>query len=108
MKGIQNILEMLDLLLTAEGIVVSSLSDGKIDFKDAGELLKLIPVAGPAIKDVKEIWPELIDLDKEEGAQIVSHVMSKLSVENEKAKAIVLASLELLLAGEKLFLAIKK
>lgn len=108
MKGIGSILSMLDLVLVTVDIGVSAAADGKVDFKDASELLKLIPVAGPAVSQAKEIWPELLDLDGEEGKAIVAHVASKLVIGNEKAKAIVLASLEFLLAGEKLFVAIKK
>jgi hypothetical protein len=106
-KGIKNILEVLDLILAGVDVGVSVAKDGKVGADDLYHLMKLVPVVGPAIEEVKEVAPEFLDLDGEEGKQIVAHVASKLAVEDAKAKAIVLASMDVLLSGHKLFLAIK-
>lgn len=107
MKGIKNILEVVDLGLALVDVGVSVAKDGKVGIDDLGHVMKLVPVAGPAVEDIKEVLGEALDLDTAEGQQIVAHVAAKLVVDSVKAKAVTLAILELLVAGHKLFLAVK-
>ena len=86
--------EVLDLVLTVAQVVQQAAADKKVDLADIGLLLQLVPVAGPALEGVKEIPAELADLSDAEGVDLVAHVAAKLAINDEHAKAIILASLK--------------
>lgn len=86
--GIENLKEVLDLGLTLVEIGKSASADGKIGLDDLPLLLKLPKVVSPALADMDKIPAELKDLSVEEAAELTAHVVSKLAIDNEKAKVI--------------------
>lgn len=105
-KGVKELIELLDLLLDAHSVVKQALSDGKVGLGDAALLFKLVPQIGPAVSGLSEVPAEVKDLTAAEAGQVVAHVMAKLAVEDAKARAIIAASLKVVVDGVELAKAI--
>jgi hypothetical protein len=106
-KGTQDLVELVDLVLTGVDIVKKAKADGKIGFEDAGLLLAVIPALGPAMAGIDQIPAELKDLSGDEAQALIAHVMAKLSLENSKAQAVAESALKFAAAGWGLFSALK-
>lgn len=91
--------ELLDLVISAFNAGIQAKKDGKIDMGDLGLVLSLIPKIEPAFEGVSAIPAELSSMTEEDAADIVSFVMSKLVIEEEKAKDIVSKSLHVLFSA---------
>src|SRR5690606_14394263 len=87
--GTKELKELLDLILKGVEVGVLASKDGKVDAQDLGLLLTLVPHIQPAVDGVGMIPAELGDLSAEEAAEVIAHVMARLSVDNAKAVAIV-------------------
>lgn len=72
MHAIKETKELLQLVFGLVKAVESSMADGKLGLDDAGELLKLFPLVGPALENVSEVPKELKDLDEAEAAELLS------------------------------------
>lgn len=107
-KSIKELKELLDLMLTGVEVGVDITKDGKLDLNDLQHVMKLIPVVGPAVQNIGDIPAELGDLSSEEGTEIVVHVMTKLAVDDAKAKIIIEKSLKAALAVYELVKAISE
>jgi hypothetical protein len=77
--------------------------DRNIDFK---QLLIAMSKVQQAIDGFENIIPEALDMDSEEAKEVIAAVAAEINVSNEKAKTIILASLESLPANIKLVKAI--
>lgn len=99
--------ELVDLALTVVDVVSGVTADSKVDLMDLGQLMKLIPVLQPGFDGIDQIPAELEDLDEAEVLALVTHVMVKLTIQDEHAKKVVAASLKVLSAGFGLYQAIK-
>lgn len=77
---------------------------GKLDLV---KTLALLPGLQLAVQGYDQIFPEVIDLDSDEAAQLVTEVMNKFNVANPKAKAIVSAAVKMLPGAFELFKAVK-
>lgn len=106
--GTKNLTEVVDLALAGVDTFVKAKADGKIDAADLGLLLSLIPAVGPAIDGIGEIPAEIKDLDVAEAQALVAHVMAKLTITDDKAIAVINASLKMLVAGLELAKALQK
>lgn len=105
--GVENLKAVVDLGLACVEAGVKISADGKVSVDDIGAVLAVIPAVPPAISAAKNVPGELGDLDGEEAAELVAHVMGKLAVNDEKAKKIVGASLKVGVAVVELVVAIK-
>lgn len=106
--GIKETKEVCDLVVDiAKVILEAKKNDGKFSIEDIGLLLKLIPSLSPAFADMNKIPAELKDLSAEEGIELISHVATRLGLEEGKAKNIVEASLKTLVSVYALVVAIK-
>lgn len=65
-KNVKNIVEVIQLAAAASNAYDLSRADGKIDFKDALNVLPVVPFIDPAVQDIKEVLPEFEDLDQAE------------------------------------------
>lgn len=88
-KSIKNLKEAVALVLAGAKVVGAARADGAINVADAGLLLNLIPVMGPAIEDIGQVPAELADLSAEEAAELCTFIMASQAVESEKAKALI-------------------
>lgn len=107
MAGTKEVKELLDLALTGVDVGVKASADGKIDAADLALLLQLVPTVGPAIDGIGEIPAELADLDAAEAADVVAHVMAKLSIADAHARAVTEAALKAIAANYELVQAIR-
>lgn len=105
--GTKETKELLDGLLAMVKTGMDIAKDGKIGFDDISHVVGLVPKLVPAFDGVKALPAELSDLSQEEAADLVAHVVANLAVEDVKAKAIVAASLKVLVSGYGLVMAIK-
>ena len=106
-QGVGGLKAVLDLALAGVEAGLDISKDGKIGVEDAAALLKLIPAVGPAVAAFPQVPAEISDLDAQEAADLVAHVMAKLAVDDVKAKEVIVASLKLLVAGHGLYKAVK-
>lgn len=94
----KNLLEVLDFSLDLFAVGKEMAADKKLDLKDLGTLIarapQLIGEGVLAIQDITLIPTELAAMKDEDAVACVAHVMTKLAVENEKAKLIVEESLK--------------
>lgn len=109
-KGVQNLKEVIDLALDCVDLGKGVLADGTINMADLavafGHLPKIVSDLGPAIQDIDQIVPEVMDLDGEEGIALVAHVVGRIGGTTEQAKAIIEASVGMVVASVKLVKAI--
>ncbi len=82
-------------------------ADGKYDLADLGLLLPIVPSVGPAIENFQGIPSELMNLDGEGASELVSTIMTNLSIGDVKAKEIIGAAIEWIVSSVKLMKAIK-
>lgn len=99
--------EMIALLILALSVGEDALKDGKIDFNDIGGILKLIPALQPAIQDASQIPGEFSQIDAASGAELLTYVMTSLTIGDEHAKKVINESLKTLLQISNLISAIK-
>jgi hypothetical protein len=107
MATVKNTKELVKLVVDAYKVYGLAKADGKIDLKDLGLLLTLLPSIEPAFGDVSEIPAEMKDLDAAEASELASYVMAQLGSLPEHTTAIIDSSLGLLIAAYKLYSAIK-
>lgn len=105
--GIEELKSIVSLMIKIANLTGEALSDKKISLDDAALIFKLIPAIGPAIEGAKDALPELEDLQSEEIAELAAHVMTEISVGDEKAKSILSACLKIAIAAVSLKDAIK-
>lgn len=98
---------LLNLVLEGISVGVEANKDGKIGWSDLALLGKLVDDVGPAISTLGEIPTELSQLDSADAAELVSHVMLKLMIDDVKARAVIEKSLKLAVAGYDLVKAIQ-
>lgn len=107
MATIKNTKELIKLVISGYKVYGQAKEDGKVDFKDLGLLLTLLPDLEVAFKDVGEIPAEVKDLDAAEAQELASFVIAELGALPEKTTAIINASLSFILAAYKLYASIK-
>lgn len=104
---LKDLKELLDLVLDGVSVAVDAEKDGKLDISDAALLLKLIPDVGPAFADIGNVPAELAAMSAEDAAEIVTYVMGKLAIADDKARKVIDAALKLAAAGYGMYAALK-
>ena len=99
MSGVKSVKELKEVVLfpvkVVNGVQAALKDDGKIGLSDAHILFGLIQPLIEVVQGVGEIPAEIADFQTEEAVEILAAVSAELVVDNEKAKKIVLASLDL-------------
>jgi len=80
----------------------------KLSIKETSEAVSYFIHVTAALKDIKQIPAELADLDLEEVDALIEIVVTNYSYENEKAKAIVAASIRALRANYEVYLLLRE
>lgn len=98
------------VLLVAKGVKAGMdvAKDGKVDWSDVSHILGVTPALIAALDGVDKIPAELGDLSAEEAAELGAHLMSELALDDEKAKAVLGASLKVLVGVVDLVVALTK
>lgn len=99
--------ELLDLILDAVDVAVSAQKDGKISFDDAALLIKILPDFVPAFEGMGAVPAELASMSEADAAELCTHVMVKLALEDGKARKVVDAALKFAVAGYGLMASLK-
>jgi hypothetical protein len=107
MATIQNTKELVKLVVSGYKVYGQAKADGKIDLKDLGLLLALLPDIEAAFKDVSEIPAEVKDLDATEAAELGQFIVSELGALPEKTAAIINESLQVIIHAYKLVIVIR-
>ena len=102
LKGIKETKEAVDLGLGLAKALKAAKADGKIDVADIAHLIPLLSVASTAVDGADQVVAELKDLSEAEAAELITHIMTGLVVEDAKARAIVEKSLKLVVAAHSL------
>jgi len=105
--GVKETKELIDLMVTGVSVYDGAMADGKLGLEDLAQLFKLAPVLQPALDGVDKVIPELMDLDSEEGAEVVTYVVTKLAVQDPKARAIITAAFKSAVGLLELYRAVK-
>lgn len=88
--------EFSDLIVdVARGIILSA-KDKKLTAEDMANFMPVVMDLVSAIGGIKEIPAELKDMDVTEATALVTHVATRLALDNEKAKVVVESSLKIL------------
>lgn len=99
--------ELLDFAISGVNAGILAHKDGKIGVEDLGLILSLIPKLEPAMSGLSALPAELSAMTPEGAADLVAFVSLKLTVEDEKAKKIIDASLKVILSAYELVKALK-
>ena len=67
--------EVLDFMDETADQIQAAASDGKLNWQDLPKLLKVVKKINPALKNIKQVWPEMKDLDDAE----ISIMMARLT-----------------------------
>lgn len=93
-EGVKELKEVIELVTTCVKIGLDVGKDGKLTPEDIGFFLALVPKIEPAFSAIGKVPAELADLSQEEGLELVTAIGAALSLENDKAKALVEKSLK--------------
>lgn len=74
MSDVHGIVEVLDLILTVGADVQKALADGKVTVKDYALLADLWAPAKLALKDIRDVRPEIATLDTDGVKQVLGKV----------------------------------
>lgn len=105
--GIEKLKAVVDLVLAGVEAGVKVSADGKVDVQDLPAVVGVLPLIPPAVSAASGVPSELGDLDPQEAAELVTHVMSKLAITDEKAKKVIAAALKVGVASVELVAALK-
>ncbi len=93
--GIENLKVVADFGMACIEAGVEIGADGKITLQDVKPVLGLIPSVPALIAAVPKMPAEVADVDAEEGAELVAHIMGKLAVDDAKAREVIGISLKI-------------
>jgi len=99
MDSMKELKDVIDGILALEKLGYEVMKDGKVSMADLPVVLALLPQTAmavyKAVEGADKIPEELSGLTQEQGAELVAHVMAKLTVEDAKAREIVQQSLKI-------------
>lgn len=75
--GIKETKEAITLLAALAAAGDQSMSDGKIDLSDMGNLMALVPVAPAGFEGIQNVKDEVMDLTVEERQELEGHIDAK-------------------------------
>lgn len=105
----EGIKELKDVVALAVGLANAGLkvgADKKIGLDDVTHLFAVIPLVAPAVDGITKLPAEVLDLSAPEAAEVVAQVAASLALDDEKAKQVVLAAVELAAAAKHLVTAV--
>jgi hypothetical protein len=108
MAGIQDTKEVLNFIFTLSDAVNKSLEDDEFSWSDARYFLEPLRALKPALNEIQNVIPEIMDLDEWELQELVDYAKDKFDLDDddaeEKIERVVDCGVELL----KLFTELKR
>jgi hypothetical protein len=75
--GIEDTKELLDFIFSLAEAVKKSAADGKFSWSDGLNFIEPLKKIGPAIDNIEDVIPEVMDLDASEWNELVDYCQNK-------------------------------
>ena len=75
--GIDDTKELLDFIFSLDEAVKKSAADGKFSWSDGLNFIEPLKKIGPAIDNIEDVIPEVMDLDASEWNELVDYCQNK-------------------------------
>jgi|TARA_Y200000002_G_C22467015_1_gene572902 hypothetical protein len=82
-RGIQQTKELLDFIFSLIGAIKESTKDGEFTWSDGLNFIEPLKKIAPAIDDIEEVIPEIMDLDASEWNELVDYVQANFNLETD-------------------------
>ena len=79
--GIQQTKELLDFIFSLAAAIKKSASDGKFSWTDGLNFIEPLKKIAPAIDDIEDVIPEVMDLDAEEWSELIDFVQERFDLD---------------------------
>ena len=83
--GIEDTKELLDFIFSLAEAVKKSAADGKFSWSDGLNFIEPLKKIAPAIDDIENVIPEVMDLDASEWNELVDYCQEKFDFITESA-----------------------
>ena len=80
-RGIQQTKELLDFIFYLVEAIKQSTKDGEFTWSDGLNFIEPLKKIAPAIDDIEEVIPEVMDLDASEWNELVDYVQANFNLE---------------------------
>ena len=81
--GIQQTKELLDFIFSLAEAVKKSASDGEFSWSDGLNFIEPLKKIAPAIDDIDQVIPEVMDLDASEWNELVDYVQANFNLDTD-------------------------
>ena len=78
--GIQQTKELLDFIFSLAEAVKKSASDGEFSWSDGLNFIEPLKKIAPAIDDIDQVIPEVMDLDASEWNELVDYIQGRFDI----------------------------
>ena len=78
--GIQQTKELLDFIFSLAEAIKKSASDGKFSWTDGLNFIEPLKKIAPAINDIDDVIPEVMDLDASEWNELVEYIQGRFDL----------------------------
>ena len=79
--GIQQTKELLDFIFSLVEAIKKSTSDGDFSWSDGLNFIEPLKKIAPALDDIEQVIPEVMDLDASEWNELVDYVQANFNLE---------------------------
>ena len=80
-RGIQQTKELLDFIFSLVEAVKKSTADGDFSWSDGLNFIEPLKKIAPALDDIEQVIPEVMDLDSSEWNELVDYVQANFNLE---------------------------
>ena len=82
-RGIEQTKELLDFIFSLIGAIKESTKDGEFTWSDGLNFIEPLKKIAPAIDDIEEVIPEIMDLDASEWNELVDYVQANFDLDTD-------------------------
>ena len=80
-RGIQQTKELLDFIFSLSEAIYKSAKDGEFTWSDGLNFIEPLKKIAPALDDIDQVIPEVMDLDASEWNELVDYVQANFNLE---------------------------
>ena len=80
-RGIQQTKELLDFIFSLVEAIKKSTADGDFSWSDGLNFIEPLKKIAPALDDIEQVIPEVMDLDSSEWNELVDYVRANFNLE---------------------------
>ena len=82
-RGIEETKELLDVIFSLVQAIKESTKDGEFTWSDGLNFIEPLKKIAPAIDDIEEVIPEVMDLDASEWNELVDYVQANFDLDTD-------------------------